>query len=104
VKNLFLSLPTNQIFIYPNENKKICNIFSPFENMINFDLQNLDLNFKFPENILVYDEKMTNFLKNVFKLQYIYYQLKTSQNLMKNHELNPKNIYEELALHRFNLT
>jgi hypothetical protein len=23
---------------------------------------------------------------------------------MKNHELNPKNIYEELALHRFNLT
>jgi len=103
-KKLVLMFNSRQFLYYPIDNKEIKELFNDIEDISNFKIDELNFNFKIPENIFEYDERFINFQKNIFKLQYVLFSLKISKEQIKNNNFQNINWYTDFAFTRLNLT
>lgn len=103
-KKLVLTFNKEQFLCYSIDNKEIKELFNEIEDISNFKLEELNFDFKIPENTFEYDESFLKFQKNIFKLQYILFSLKLSYEKILNQKEKDINEYTNLAFNRLSLT
>ncbi len=104
LSKLFLSINNSQFFSYLPPQKDNYKMFDAFEDISKININNLDFEFKEPDNVYEYDEKYNNFIKNVFKLKYVLYTLKQTYNKIINNHKIPQNEYQKFKILKLDIS
>lgn len=95
IKKLLLTINPNSYLFYSIDNQEIEMQLLEFENITNFQIKSIDLNFQIPNNIFEFDKNFINFQKNISKLRFYLYNLKVHLNIIENTNIDVynKNLY-----------